>query len=85
MAIAEGAASVNDILTRCATLFGDDTGEPRGHVVLSSVHKAKGLESRRVFILADTISTRSVEESNIAYVAYTRAIEHLTLVVKAVL
>jgi len=84
-AIAEGCVNVAEILVRCGTLFGDDTGEPRGHVVLSSVHKAKGLESRRVFILADTISTRSVEESNIAYVAYTRAIEHLTLVVKAVL
>ncbi len=85
IAIAEGAASVNDILVRCGTLFGDDTGEPRGHVVLSSVHKAKGLEARRVFILADTVSTRSVEESNIYYVAVTRAIEHLTWVVKAVL
>jgi superfamily I DNA/RNA helicase len=81
VALAEGAANVSDILLRCDTLFGDDTGEPRKHVVLSSVHKAKGLEADRVFILADTVSTRSVEESNIYYVAVTRAIKHLTWVV----
>lgn len=79
-ALAEGANNVTDILTRCDTLFGDDTGEPRGHIVCSSVHKAKGLEARRVFIIEKTVSRNTQEEQNIFYVAGTRAIAHLTWV-----
>lgn len=82
LALAEGAGNVADILTRCDTLFGEtEPGTVAPHVVLSSVHKAKGLESEHVFILADTVSTRNVEEANIYYVAVTRAIKHLTWVV----
>ena len=83
-AIAEGCANVAEILTRCTTLFGDSDGTTPAHVILSSVHKAKGLEADRVFILADTVSTRSVEESNIYYVAVTRAKNHLTWLVRGV-
>jgi len=84
-AIAEGCANVAEIVTRCDTLFGDDPadGRPRGHVVLSSVHKAKGLDAERVYVLASTLSTRNQEEKNIAYVAYTRAKAQLTLVREA--
>jgi superfamily I DNA/RNA helicase len=81
-AIAEGCANVEAILLRCDTLFGDSSETGRApEVVLSSVHKSKGLEARRVFVLQSTVSTRSVEEANIYYVAVTRAINQLSWLV----
>lgn len=94
-ALADGAANVDEILARCTALFEDAvevikdaaTGRDRivrnqkPAVVCSSVHKAKGLEADRVFILADTLLKRAdVEEQNIEYVAVTRAKKHLTMV-----
>ena len=61
------------------TLFGDSAdGDALPTIICSSVHKAKGLEATRVFILADTVNTRNREESNIYYVAVTRAKARLT-------
>jgi superfamily I DNA/RNA helicase len=80
-ALAEGCVSVEEILQRTETLFGDSEGAPPA-VVLSSVHKAKGLEADRVFILANTFRASSREEKNICYVAYTRAKTQLTWVVE---
>lgn len=62
-------------------LFSDE----RGSVMLSSVHKAKGLEAERVVILdSDALmSSRAKQpwqveqERNLAYVAYTRAMSEL--------
>ncbi len=82
-ALAEGCNSVGEILTRCDTLFGEVREETAPSVVLTSVHKVKGLEAGRVFVLADTVSTRNVEEQNIYYVAVTRAKLQLTWVVRA--
>jgi superfamily I DNA/RNA helicase len=79
-ALAEGCANVAEILTRTETLFGDDQGEPRTQIVLSSVHKAKGLEADRVFVLEETLTQRDQEEKNITYVAVTRARNQLTFV-----
>ncbi|MHC4093611.1 MAG: UvrD-helicase domain-containing protein, partial [Planctomycetota bacterium] len=73
-AIAEGARSVGEIDERLVDLFKDSEKEKRPMVVLSSVHKAKGLEWDRVFMLQDTFGKRSdIEEKNIEYVAITRA------------
>ena len=80
VALAEGCASVNEIYTRCDTLFCDAETSPPA-VVCSSVHKAKGLEADHVFVLESTLNTRSREERNIFYVAVTRAKAHLTFVV----
>ncbi len=52
-------------------------------LVLFSVHRAKGLEWRRVFVLADTLRDDKEEELNIKYVAITRAIDELVWVVKS--
>ena len=49
-------------------------------IVCSSVHKAKGLEADRVYVLMESLYRRGVtdEERNIHYVATTRAKSHLT-------
>jgi len=86
LALAEGAASMQDIENKLNILFVD--GGSNNSVLLSSTHKAKGLEWERVFILKDTYnrirpdasSEAQREEGNIYYVAVTRAKKHLTLV-----
>ena len=76
--IAEGASSVNVMTTRIDDIF---TQIKSGNAItLSSVHKAKGLEWKRVFILRDTLRDTNTEELNIQYVAITRAIEELVYV-----
>lgn len=80
-ALAEGLEEVPELISRIELLFADDaTAGPR--IVLSTVHKAKGLEADRVFILRDTLYCRGdgPEERNIEYVAVTRAKSHLTWV-----
>lgn len=49
-------------------------------VMCSTVHKAKGLEATRVFLLGRTFSPMGSEERNICYVAATRAKDTLYLV-----
>jgi len=79
LAISEGAASVKDVLDRIGALFAD-TNES-GRIVLSSTHRAKGLERDRVWLLEDTYRRRpGVEEDNLWYVACTRARKSLMLV-----
>lgn len=79
-ALAEGAASIDEVRTRITNLFQDSDSNPRPAVVCSTVHKAKGLETDRVFVLESTLKRGRVEEENICYVAFTRAKAHLTLV-----
>jgi superfamily I DNA/RNA helicase len=71
--LADGAASVNDIANRIDALFTDDGLGQAGVITCSSVHRSKGLEANRVFVLAETIRRTTIEEQNIAYVAITRA------------
>ncbi len=87
IAVAEGASSVNDITNKLENIFAD-VGDSRNVILLSSTHKAKGLEWNRVFLLRDTYnrarpdSTEQSrkEESNLFYVAVTRAKNTLTMV-----
>lgn len=86
IALAEGAESIEILNRRFDTLFDDkDDGggehQDRGRVLLSSTHKAKGLEWDRVWLLRDTYRhapdasgdwTKASEENNIRYVALTR-------------
>lgn len=67
------------------SLFSDG----RASVLLSTVHRAKGLENPRVFILKPELLPLTwknqrdweyVQETNLNYVAITRATEHLTFV-----
>jgi hypothetical protein len=81
IALAEGAANVAEIKSRCISLFQDSDNNPRPSVVLSSTHKAKGLEWDKVFILRSTyLKTMGCEEQNIFYVAITRSKHELVFV-----
>jgi len=80
-AVAEGARNVAEIEAKIYSLFQDSDSNSKPAVVLSSVHKAKGLEWNRVFVLSQTFKKdRGIEEANIYYVAVTRAKKHLTFV-----
>lgn len=78
-ALSEGLDKTDLIIRRIEALFSDDNKEG---VILTTIHKAKGLEANRVFILEpDKMhSARAMEigwardqEYNLEYVAYTRA------------
>jgi superfamily I DNA/RNA helicase len=79
LALSEGVPSVAQLLATIEALFSDN--DDANKVVLSSTHKAKGLERDRVFLLADTYMRRpETEEQNLYYVAVTRARRELYLV-----
>ena len=72
-----------DIIRRIESIFSDDNGEG---ICLSTVHKAKGLENDRVFILnedkfypkwAMRNKVQAVQEKNLEYVAITRPKKYL--------
>lgn len=76
--ISESAKSVEDMRVRCLALFSTKGGEDE--IVLSTTHKAKGLERPRAFLLRDTYRTGTIAEENLLYVAITRAKEELVYV-----
>jgi hypothetical protein len=84
LCLAEGCVTVYDIETRIGNLFDDTNSKSKPAVTLSTVHKAKGLEWNRVFVLADTFGKNkwadAREEANIWYVAITRTKSELYLV-----
>lgn len=74
------ANSIDEILLRIQQLFVDGTNYDK--VMLSSIHKAKGLERDRVFLFVDTFipqkdAAAQQEEDNLRYVAITRARKEL--------
>lgn len=70
-ALCKGREDVAEVLQRIETLFADGAS---GGILLSSTHRAKGLEAPRVWILRDTYCVRpGVEEENLLYVAITRS------------
>jgi superfamily I DNA/RNA helicase len=78
--LAEGLANVEELRTRLNELFEDSNGH-RPKITCSTVHKAKGLESDRAFLLSNTFrKATDIEEENIRYVAITRAKKELTWV-----
>lgn len=74
------AANVGALIQTLEWLFED--GSTTDTIVCSSVHKAKGLEADRVYVLMESLYRRgsTPEEDNIFYVAITRAKNHLTFV-----
>lgn len=84
IALSEGCERIPELERKIENIFQD---ENEG-VVFSSVHRAKGLEAKRVFILEPGLMPHPmakkdweiVQESNIEYVAYTRTLEQLIFV-----
>lgn len=89
LVIAESCKEVAELKTKIASLFQDSDGEARKTLTLSTVHKSKGREWQRVFLLGENIFMPSSyarqewqleQERNLQYVAYTRAKSELVLV-----
>jgi DNA helicase II / ATP-dependent DNA helicase PcrA len=85
-ALCEGMATVQEVLARIDQLFQDVTpGDHSAYVLLSSVHRAKGLESHTVRIIRPELMPHPMarqpweqeQERNLLYVACTRAISTL--------
>jgi ATP-dependent exoDNAse (exonuclease V) beta subunit len=76
--LAETVGSVDELTRKLDMLFNDETGA--ASVMCSTVHKAKGLEADRVWVLEETFKRGGIEEENLRYVAYTRARKELCLV-----
>jgi len=79
----QSPASLDDLVVRIDGIFNDDGGV----VTLSTIHKAKGLEADRVFLLdVDRVQLpartewQAKQEANLHYVALTRSKEALYLV-----
>lgn len=76
--LSEGLTNVFELRQRIDALFGDSTNSAA--VTFSTVHKAKGLEFKRVWMFETTFNVSSLEGENLYYVAATRAIDSLYLV-----
>jgi len=84
IALTDGVDTITELSFRIEQVFSDDVEG----VVFSSVHRAKGLESKRVYILRPELMPHPmakqpwelVQEQNIKYVAYTRSLYELVFV-----
>jgi superfamily I DNA/RNA helicase len=74
-AIAGSSGSLAELKTKIIDLF-EDTDE-NDRIILSTVHKAKGLERDVVFVLWGTFRGGNREERNIRYVAISRSAREL--------
>ena len=75
-ALCEGCTTLAEVNAAIERIFTD--GDDKDRVILSSTHKAKGLERKRVFLLRETYRpSKGQEEANLLYVGITRAIEVL--------
>lgn len=77
--LSEGLQTAKEVIDRIETIFSD--GNKSG-ICLSTIHKSKGLESDRVFIICEdklwfkpcmNVPWMAEQESNLVYVAFTRA------------
>lgn len=70
-----GVTDLSQVTMRITSLFSDRDKEDVSYIILSTTHKAKGLESDRVWVLQDTYKPDhpNIEEANLFYVAITRA------------
>jgi superfamily I DNA and RNA helicase len=83
MAVSEGEQTVEGVINRLSTIFSDE----RGGILFSSVHKAKGMEHKEVYIIEvqqmpfkASKDWQMVQEKNLAYVAFTRSLDRVTFV-----
>jgi len=81
--LSEGLTQTRQLVSRIEQIFNEGN---RAGICLSTIHKSKGLEADRVFIAcpeklynhrAMAIEWMAEQETNLVYVAYTRARHHL--------
>mgnify|MGYP000435089262 CR=1 FL=1 len=80
LALCEGAESIAEVSDRVRTIFGE--GDAKTRVVFGTAHRMKGLERDRVFVLESGFrldAQPGSQESNLYYVACTRALHELVL------
>lgn len=84
----DGCKTVRDLANKIASMFVDSEDEPRSTLTLATVHRSKGREWDRVFLLGANVYMPSKyarqqhqidQEHNLIYVAYTRAKRELVL------
>jgi len=89
LVIAEDCSTLIEIENKINTLFSDSEGNKKPVLTLSTVHKSKGREWNRVFLLGQEKFMPSKyakaqweleQENNLIYVAYTRAMAELIMV-----
>lgn len=79
IALAEDCSSIIEMKDVVVKLFSDS--DKSNQVTCANLHKFKGKEAKNVFILNKTLKPGlNKEETNIAYVAYTRALEKMYLI-----
>lgn len=77
--LCEGVATVQALVERIDYLFAETAGD--GRVACCTVHKSKGLEAARVWIVASSFwPSAKLEEENLRYVAVTRALRELHII-----
>jgi len=85
IAVSDGVNSVQELLQRIDSIFSDEKEE----VVLSSIHRAKGLEARNIYVLRPDLLPHPYarhdwevqQESNVEYVCITRSLDKLYYVI----
>ena len=83
--LARGIENPSEVIAKIDKIFSDDNGDG---ICLSSIHKSKGLEADRVYIIHPELMPSKfarkpwevAQEENLRYVAYTRAKSYLGFV-----
>jgi superfamily I DNA/RNA helicase len=78
LAVADGCHTIPELIGKLEGLFSDEASRPS--VMLSTIHKAKGLEADNVYFAIGTLKIRSHDDEMLHYVAATRAKHALHLV-----
>lgn len=82
----EGERDLSAVKSKIAAMFDDSEPDETHRIILSTVHRAKGLERNRVFRLESSFTVKPKteediqQERNVAYVSITRAKDSLFLV-----
>lgn len=85
--LSENLSTTEELLNKLAIIFKDESNEG---IMLSTIHKAKGLESDNIFILSPSLlpnkyakkEWEKLSEQHLIYVAYTRAKKTLNFMVE---
>lgn len=78
IALADGCSSIQEMKSKITILFDDHDADDI--IMCSSIHKAKGLERKTVYLLNSSFFGGCQEEKNIRYVGITRSMDELIFV-----